>query len=320
MLYDMIGDVHGHATELERLLTKMGYRAVEGVWQHDQRTAVFLGDFIDRGPRQLDTLKIVRGMVESGSALAVMGNHEFNAIAFYLPDPTSPGEHLRPRSHKHRRQHEAFLREISEDSAEHADWINWFLTLPLWLDLGELRIVHACWHSPIIDKTQQHLGGGYLTKDFMPLACQSGGSSSRPFGADGRAPKGGSELFHCLEILLKGIEVELPTGSTFSDSDGFERDCARVRWWLDHPTSYRDGALAVKEKDVLPDEWLPSAVLKGHDGGSPIFVGHYWLTGRPAPLTHKIACVDYSVARNGTMAAYQWDGEPELQASKFVIA
>lgn len=108
MAYDLIGDVHGHAGELEALLAKMGYAPKAGVWRHPERTAVFLGDFVDRGPRQRDTLRIVRGMIESGHALSVMGNHEFNAIAFFMPDPAAPGEYLRPRSPKNYQQHEAF--------------------------------------------------------------------------------------------------------------------------------------------------------------------------------------------------------------------
>jgi len=40
---------------------------------------------------------MVRHMVDAGSALAVMGNHDFNAIAWYLPDPANPGDYLRPR-------------------------------------------------------------------------------------------------------------------------------------------------------------------------------------------------------------------------------
>ncbi len=55
--FDVIGDVHGHADRLRRLLASMGYAERHGVWSHPDRTAVFLGDLIDRGPGQLDTLR-----------------------------------------------------------------------------------------------------------------------------------------------------------------------------------------------------------------------------------------------------------------------
>lgn len=84
--YDIIGDIHGHALELEILLQKMGYRRKSGVYSHPEgRKVIFVGDFIDRGPKIRETLHLVRDMVLSGDAQAVMGNHEFNAISFHTP-------------------------------------------------------------------------------------------------------------------------------------------------------------------------------------------------------------------------------------------
>lgn len=79
--FDIIGDVHGCADELERLLGDLGYgiawdgRTVS-VTAPEGRIAVFVGDLVDRGPRSPDVLRIVRHMVESGTALAVVGNHD----------------------------------------------------------------------------------------------------------------------------------------------------------------------------------------------------------------------------------------------------
>ena len=85
--FDIIGDVHGCGDELETLLATLGYEVVERredvgldagpVYRHpDGRQAVFVGDLVDRGPRVLDTLRIVRNMVDAGSGWCVMGNHE----------------------------------------------------------------------------------------------------------------------------------------------------------------------------------------------------------------------------------------------------
>jgi hypothetical protein len=89
---DIIGDVHGHADKLEALLRLMGYRETAGAWRHPERMAIFVGDFIDRGPAQVRSVDIARRMVDAGAALAVMGNHELNAIAWHTADPNNPGE------------------------------------------------------------------------------------------------------------------------------------------------------------------------------------------------------------------------------------
>ena len=60
MAYDIVGDIHGQADKLEGLLVHLGYRVRDGAYRHPSRTAIFVGDFIDRGPRQLDCVRIVR--------------------------------------------------------------------------------------------------------------------------------------------------------------------------------------------------------------------------------------------------------------------
>lgn len=80
--FDVIGDIHGCRTELESLLTELGYRlvrddlgrAVDAV--HTDRRAVFVGDLVDRGPDTPGVLRLVMGMVGAGHAYCVPGNHE----------------------------------------------------------------------------------------------------------------------------------------------------------------------------------------------------------------------------------------------------
>ena len=80
--FDVIGDIHGHASALENLLEKMGYTKRDGVWRHPERQAVFIGDYVDRGCENVRTCRIVMDMQAAGAALAIMGNHEFNCLAF----------------------------------------------------------------------------------------------------------------------------------------------------------------------------------------------------------------------------------------------
>src|SRR5262249_45704336 len=114
-MYDLIGDIHGHADALVQLLETLGYRKVKGVYQHPESQVIFLGDFIDRGPKIRQVLEIVRPMTEEGKAVAVMGNHELNALAYHTEDPEAPGEYLRRRSDKNVKQHRKTVEQLKAD-------------------------------------------------------------------------------------------------------------------------------------------------------------------------------------------------------------
>ena len=75
--FDIIGDVHGCHAELRELLQKLGYH-INGdqVTPPVGRTAVFVGDLVDRGPDSAGVLRLVMNMVGSGAALCVAGNHD----------------------------------------------------------------------------------------------------------------------------------------------------------------------------------------------------------------------------------------------------
>ena len=81
--FDVVGDVHGCAEELEALLVQLGYGPAaanangELAWQHPAgRRLVFVGDLVDRGPRPVDVLRLVMATAAAGGALAVPGNHD----------------------------------------------------------------------------------------------------------------------------------------------------------------------------------------------------------------------------------------------------
>jgi protein phosphatase len=89
--FDIIGDVHGCCEELEALLARLGYSESrlesndlhwgDRICSHPEgRRAIFLGDLVDRGPRIVDTVRLVRNMVTHGSALCVPGNHDMKLL------------------------------------------------------------------------------------------------------------------------------------------------------------------------------------------------------------------------------------------------
>ena len=72
-MIDLIGDIHGHADKLEELLLKLGYAKNNSAYSHPVRKVLFVGDYIDRGPKIRETLEIVKAMVNSENAIALMG-------------------------------------------------------------------------------------------------------------------------------------------------------------------------------------------------------------------------------------------------------
>ncbi len=302
-MYDLIGDIHGHADELVQLLHVLGYENHHGIYRHPERKVIFLGDFIDRGAQIRQVLEIVRPMVESGSALAVMGNHELNALAYHTEDPDAPGEYLRRHTPNNYQQHRVTMEQLSP--AELASYLTWFRTLPIWLEFDGLRAVHACWDEQSMALIEPFVRpSGPLTNDFLHSACKREG-----------------ELFDPVEIVLKGKEAALPKGFFFRDRYGQIRANMRVRWYLapDHHT-YQSYALSDDIQCNMPiDGALRETASPYPRDAKPVFVGHYWLSAdRPRVLADNVACLDFSVAQGGFLCAYRWQGEQKLNDAHFV--
>ena len=292
--YHIIGDIHGHADKLEALLLHLGYENSSGVYQHSNAKVVFLGDFIDRGSQHRQVLEIVRSMVDQGHALAVMGNHEFNAICYHTQHPET-ADPLRPHSDNNTRQHKAFLKEYAVQEEETEKLIAWFKKLPLYLEVKDpvdgnllFRAVHACWNQKIIDRTQAE-----LTDEYIVNAAQK---ESQPY--------------EDIEVLLKGPEIPLPEGETFVDKDENVRRNIRIKWWetTKHCT-YRD--IGMVPDDVILAETRIESVDNDSiypEDAPPLFFGHYWLSGKPRVIRNNLACLDYSAGKGGSLVAYYWNG------------
>lgn len=245
-------------------------------------------------------------MVEDGQALAVMGNHELNALAYHTKHPDKPDEYLRPRNEKNTKQHRDTLESFNGHDAELEDALRWFGTLPLWLDRGDLRVIHAAWHEPSLTVLSGELEDG----NVLPLAALPAATTK------------GGKLFTAVETILKGVEVPLPDNLTFRDKDNHLRTEVRIKWWEAEPgMSWRDVALGDSQltKQLSDDPAQLHQAYTYPAKAPPVFIGHYWRTGTPAPLARNVACLDYSVARKGgSLVAYRWDGERQLLKERFV--
>ncbi|MEX7468563.1 metallophosphoesterase [Mycobacterium adipatum] len=312
--YDVIGDIHGCADDLEALLAQMDYTAHDGAHRHPERTAVFVGDLIDRGPDQLRVLQIVKAMVDAGNARMVLGNHEFNAIAYATEWPTGSGKYLRPHddpdhpwSAKNEKQHAEFLRQVTGKAR--AEYLAWLQTQPLWLDLGGIRVVHACWSAESI---------AVLGDDRISTVEQLVRMSTE-----------GDPMYQAVETLLKGPEISLVDHGQppYLDKDGHAREQARLRWWNGAATTLADLAeisSTFTTEDKKPYPALPAVeVERSHVYGDPVpvFYGHYWRQGSPRHLhdwTEYSACVDFSAVKGGSLTAYRWSGEQRIAVENYV--
>ncbi|MFD5818449.1 polynucleotide kinase-phosphatase [Streptomyces sp. NPDC127038] len=130
--FDIVGDIHGCASELETLLGKLGY--VDGV-HPEGRTAVFVGDLVDRGPDSPGVLRRVMSMVGSGNALCVPGNHE-NKL----------GRYLKGRQVQHTHGLAETIEQMDRESEEFRATVREFvdgLVSHYVLDGGRLVVCHA---------------------------------------------------------------------------------------------------------------------------------------------------------------------------------
>ena len=305
--FDLIGDVHGCAHTLEHLLERLGYRLQRGVWRHPQRIAIFLGDIIDRGPGIREALHIVRDMVEAGHAHCIMGNHEFNALGWVTPALPDSGQHyVREHTARHTRLIGETLAQFERYPDEWKAFVEWFYELPLFLDAGRFRAVHACWDPTLIEPLRGLHGSGCIDQHFVQASALPGSFASNVFNR-----------------LLRGTDMRLPHGLTLTGGDGLSRAFFRTKFWEDDPKTYGD---IVFQPDALPDRVAQqplsstekSALLRYGIDEPLLFVGHYWRSGRPAPIRPNLACLDYSAVLYGKLVAYRLDQETRLDPNKFV--
>jgi hypothetical protein len=300
---DFIGDIHGHVDELNQLLIKLGYEHKNGSFCHPERKVLFVGDYIDRGPKIKETLEIVKSMVDSGNAIALMGNHEYNAICFHYEEKAKGG-HLRKHSIKNILQHCKTLYAFKHDQEESDYYIDWFKTLPLWYETDEFRAVHACWDENHINYLKTIMPNARLTDSFILQSVIEG-----------------TTFNHAIEEVLKGKELAMPLGEFFEDKYGTKRTEFRAKFWIDPKVStYYQMSLFPLES--LPHEQMDTSKLKSDyhyaEHEKPLFFGHYWFEGKPSVIRHNICCLDYSVANKGHLVAYRFDGEGELDSGKLV--
>lgn len=308
--FDIIGDIHGCYDKLILLLKKLGYKQRDGLYYHPEgKKAAFLGDFIDpKGDLPHDVpavLKTVKNMVEAKTAIAVLGNHEFNAVAYSTKNVN--GDYLRPHLDNKDKGLQITLEAFKGgiNGREWQEYVDWFKTLPFFVEEDGFRIVHAYWNSEAIEALRDRTlnDARFLTNAATP----------------------GTQEYEWVEYVLKGYEVPMPEGYTYFDHIGVERDKFRTKWFDRSPHGKFASELVFPVGNYdIPAEPVPpetTALIPGYaNEAPPLFFGHYFKPGND-PLTPELpnlTCLDYSVAKGGPMVAYRWEGEKALTPAKFI--
>ena len=151
--YDIVGDVHGCAWELERLLSELGYRVdwsnengerVVSVARALGRKLVFLGDLVDRGPNSPDCLRIAMSVVAAGFGYCLKGNHEHKFARWLQGRKVVVAHGLQQTIEQVGRNTPGFRASIPDFLAN--------LRSHLWLDEGRLVVAHAGLREDLIGR------------------------------------------------------------------------------------------------------------------------------------------------------------------------
>ena len=295
---DIIGDIHGCYHTLVDLLVKLGYKNIDGVWQHSERIAVFMGDYIDRGIYIPQVLDLIKSMVDRGKAIALLGNHEMNLIGVY-----TLGKDGKPlRSHKKLRQHHVTIRVLNENKLHY--WIEWFKKLPIFLDLGKLRLVHAAWHDDYIELIKQYFPNNRLA-DNLQLAFDNT-----------------KQISGALRYILKGPEISLSQDVldiVKRKHPSYKLKEARIRWWDTIPPepTFREATLVIDIDRKVPQDI--TELYKPYPPDAPIlFFGHYSMDSHPHIIRDNVQCVDFGVYKKKFLTAYRYRGEKKLSEQNIV--
>lgn len=278
--YDLIGDVHGYADLLDSLVEKMGYSRKGKGYEHPKgRRLIFVGDLINRGPDSISVLKTVRETWEQGNALMTLGNHEFNLLQDAKMNKPLPNQ-------------------------GYQSYLSWLKKIPLFLDLEDLRVVHAAWHSPSISFLSQMQ---VPHDEIIRKNCDKSSPERK-----------------AVDLILKGVKAKLPTSPGLQDRFGETRTKGRLRWWENLKGKPFSKALfspmygkAIEEfpeaQDIRQVEAYPT-------NGKPVFTGHYCLEPHIEKINGNIACLDGCVTCDKKLWGYSHTGGYKLAKANLIYS
>jgi hypothetical protein len=275
---DVLGDVHGEVVALHELRRRLGY---DERGRHPQgRHMVFVGDLGDRGPDSPGAIEWIRDLVDRGRAQAVLGNHDFNALAAAAGGPMKTElswlfDEARPFHYHSHHVPQVLVRGKRRD-----DILAFFARLPVALERGgelPVRIVHACWAPDMIEhlRPESDVVALYEREHARIAALLADGTKSDPIDRK-LAHQNGNPV----KRITSGLEGRSTEPIFINNEPRYE---VRLPWWRDY-----------------------------HDATLCIF-GHYWRTALPGEKKFEdffdgiprnalvgpggAMCIDYSVGK-----------------------
>jgi hypothetical protein len=295
---DIIGDIHGELSALESLLKKLGY---DDRGRHSEgRKLVFVGDLIDRGPDSPGVLRSVIRLVESGNAQCISGNHELNAVR------NDSGNNRSGEGWWYGKSEAEYDYTLVDPDEKQRSFLPFLRSLPGALEREDLRVIHACWHEPSVEKLR---GAGSVIEAFkeeaealQPRLKKLRSSLEQPWKDRGMTPAKLKDRQNKVELIpeLAHFDQENQMGNAVKvATSGMERAA--------DDSFYASGKWRMVRRVPWWEEYT----------GPPVVVGHYWrryyperpanaekvetdLFGDTPPENalgpeRQVMCIDYSV-------------------------
>lgn len=325
---DIIGDIHGEYDALVALLWHLGYNK-DG--RHpENRTVVFVGDFVDRGHNSTAVLDLAERWINAERAVAILGNHEINLLR---NDPKEGSGWF--FDEKHQDDIEKFGDYHRPDQEAREKIVKFLSSLPIALERSDLRVIHAAWRTDLLTQIRDPKTGSVQQQfDLLETALlakleERGLSADKdqekrahaealrhestppPFLHAHAEHDEAMQMGNLLKVLTSGVERKLSHPSKVFRAGGKWRFVERVAWWNEY------------------------------DEKVPVVIGHYWrsfdnnanadaekaesdLFGSVDPLAwhgkhNNVFCIDFSVGKrwkerceritknySGRLAALRW--------------
>lgn len=295
---DFVGDIHANSRKLLILLEKLGYINTEIGWKHpDNRQLVVLGDFINVGSDNRQTLEILYKMWMNKSAYIILGNHEYFLAWYFFKHGssafTSPKSPLLP-------DYETLLVEFSKNIDELCVYAEWLMCLPLYIKNVKFRAVHACWSEENIEQLAKYKNLNELFLSF-----------------NGEKPKKEKKLKRAINETVEGKKLSLYINGKIEKPVKL-----RVKWWQNIYNKPLTQSILTNKPVKYPDVTVTPEIFPDfksyEETERPIFFGHYWFQSLPYLLRNNACCLDFGAAKGGYLSAYRWDGEMQLDAGKIL--